>query len=72
MEEIPVTQPHDTHADVFRLLYVCRHLASDPRLPVYWQGYPYVTGGFVALCGDCSTEDELGLIGVCERCHFNK
>lgn len=62
---------HHTHTPVFRLLYVCRHLNSNSRLPVYWLGYPYVTGGFVALCGDYSTDDELGLFGVCERCHFS-
>lgn len=64
--------PHNAHMTWGRHLFVCRHLEADPRLPVYWQGEPYLTGGFVATCGDCSTvAEEIGLHGVCEFCWFD-
>lgn len=63
--------PHDAHANVFRHLFVCRHIEADPRMPVYWQHAPYMNRAFVAVCGDCSTVEGIGLFGVCERCHFD-
>lgn len=64
--------PHTAHANVFRHLFVCRHIEADPRLPVYWLGDAWMNRGFVAVCGDCSTvAEEVALFGVCERCHFD-